>query len=502
MNSGRRKPLKTYPIGSLKPVVSLIVFGFALLSIALPHVSAQSVTDIYTFTGTNSSAYPQHVIPVQGRDGRLYGTTNGTGSSSYGAIFKLTAAGAFAQLYAFDNTNGSQPSGGLTLANDGNFYGTTYSGGSAGFGVLFKISSGGGYTVLHNFASGTDGAAPASAPILGTDGNLYGTTYGNASASSTVYKYARASGTLSTIYQFEQAEEGSGVIASLVQATNGNLYGSAYQGGTSNCGTIFEITTSGTLVWTYSFPCLAGGANPVGALIQGNDGNFYGTTSQGGSYNVGTVFKLSQTGTVSVLYSFQSYFNGGADGSTPFGGVIQATDGRLYGSTLAGGSQNQGTLFQITNTGAYKLLYSFSNTGNGPEAPPMQDTSGLFYGTTFEGGKDGFGVVYSLNMGLSPFVVLAQSRGPIGSTAEIFGQGFTGTTSVTFNGTAATTFNVASATYITAVVPSGATTGAVVVTTPNGTLKSNKNFQVIGGTTSSVRRKSTQPISHTVKKTN
>jgi uncharacterized repeat protein (TIGR03803 family) len=483
-----------------KTAGSLTIATVASLLFAATASPAQTVIDIYNFTGQNSSAAPSAVTPAQGRDGNLYGTTYGQGGTNYGTIFKTTTTGAFKQLYTFDSTTGSQPNAGLTLASDGNFYGTSFSGGSAGFGVLFRISASGTYAVLHDFAGGADGAAPASPPLEG-GGDLYGTTYGNSTTSSTVYKFTRASGTFATIYQFDQSY-GSGVIASLIQATDGNLYGTAYQGGANNCGSIFKLTTSGTLLWYYSFPCAPGGANPVGPLLQGADGNFYGTTSQGGNPGVGTVFKLDHSGAVSILYNFRGFLGGASDGSTPFGGLVQATDGKLYGSTIAGGTQNVGTLFQIGTGGAYKLLYNFTNKGSSPSAAPFQHTNGLLYGTTSQGGSLGFGVVYGLGMKLAPFVALVSYVGKAGGSVQILGQGFTGSTGVTFNGVSAASFSVLSDTYMTAVVPSGATTGFVAVTTPGGTLTSNKKFRIIGGTARAARAKSGEPISHATKNTN
>ncbi|MGC1372511.1 MAG: choice-of-anchor tandem repeat GloVer-containing protein, partial [Candidatus Sulfotelmatobacter sp.] len=439
---------------------SAIAAGVAWLALLLmPQPSfSQTVTDIYNFTGNNGSGIPLHVILAQGRNGQLFGTTGG--GTNYGTIFQLSARGVLKQLYTFNDTTGSQPNGGLTLANDGYFYGTTGVGGNAGLGVLFRISPNGTYSVLYTFTGGSDGAVPGSPPIVGSDGNLYGTTDGNPTSVSTVYKYARSSGSLTTIYQFTQSE-GFNVVASLVQGTDGNLYGTAYQGGGAGCGAIFELSTSGILLWDYSFPCQPGGANPIAGLIQASDGNFYGTTYNGGTYNVGTVFKVSQ-GVVSTLYNFHGFpSTASKDGSYPSGGLVQATDGNLYGSTGGGGGTNgAGTLFQISTAGDYKQLYIFAKkNGESPYGTLLQDTSGVFYGTTFEGGKYNQGVVYSLNMGLVPFAALVSYTGKVGGTAQILGQGFTGTTGVTFNGVPATSFNVVSSTYMTALVPSGATTG-------------------------------------------
>jgi uncharacterized repeat protein (TIGR03803 family) len=214
----------------------------------------------------------------------------------------------------------------------------------------------------------------------------------------------------------------------------------------------------------------------VGPLVQAADGNFYGTTQAGGGGG-GTVFKMGSDVRPSVLYSFGAA--GPDDGQEPLAGLIQATEGNLYGTTLQGGSAGFGTLFQISTSGAYQLLFSFTAPiGESPFAGLLQHTNGLLYGTTTTSGANGFGALYSLDMGLGPFITFVQSTGKVGRATQILGQGLTGTTGVTFNAVAATSFKVLADTYLVAVVPSGATTGPVVVTTPSGTLTSNKNFVV------------------------
>lgn len=184
---------------------------------------------------------------------------------------------------------------------------------------------------------------------------------------------------------------------------------------------------------------------------------------------------MTPSGKVSVLYSF----SGGSDGANPGSGLTQATDGNLYGTTSAKGAYGYGTIFQISLTGQFQSLYSFSAAiGENPGGSPLQHTNGLFYGALQSGSTYGYGAIYSLDMGLGPFVAFVQPVGKVGKTAEILGQGLTGTTSVTFNGVPATSFAVKSDTYMTAVVPSGATIGRVVVTTPTGTLTSNVNFRI------------------------
>jgi uncharacterized repeat protein (TIGR03803 family) len=386
----------------------------------------------------------------------------------------MTTTGQAADPYVF-GSEGATPWAGLTLGTDGNYYGTASAGGVNDNGVLFKLSPTGVYTDLHDFAGGTDGARPFSPPIQASDSNFYGVTFGTGGA-STVYRY-EPTGTFATIYNFDSAH-GQQVLVPLIQGSDGNLYGTASFGGTNNCGTLFKLATSGKPVWAYSFPCALGGAYPEGPLLQGTDSNYYGTTLQGGpGLGCGVVFRSDQSGNVSVIYEFKNM----ADGCDPEAGLTQGTDGNLYGTTLAGGTAkgNQGTLFQLTTGGTHKVLYSFGGAGQEPLAAPMQDTNGTFYGTTYAGGRYGYGTVYSLNMGLGPFVAFVLPVGKPGQSAQILGQGLTGSTSVTFNGVAATNFTVVNDTYMTAIVPSGATTGKVVVTTPGGTLTSNVNFRIL-----------------------
>ncbi len=453
----------------------VMVVSSVVLIFAGPSSLAQTVTDIYSFTGQGSSQDPSFITPAQGRDGALYGTTQGSGGfPDYGSVFRLTTAGLGGQLFAFDYTDGGNPSASLMLATDGSLYGVAAGGGSSGDGVFFRITPSGVQSVLHNFAGGTDGTFPRSAPVQASDGNLYGTTEGTLSAGSgaTIYRYT-ATGAFSTIYQFD---ENTGTIAPLIQGTDGNLYGTAYYSGPGFCGSVFKMTRAAVLLMSYSFPCGEGGANPAGPLLQAADGNFYGTTEQGGSLASGIVFKMTPKGRVSILYNFK----GGSDGAFPDAGLVQGTDGMLYGTTGGGGSAGFGTLFQISTAGAYKSLYSFtSGMGEYPLSALLQHTDGIFYGAAERGGAHSYGSVYSLDMGLGPFATFVLPTGKVGQSAQILGQSLTGTTSVTFNGVPATSFEVVTDTYMTAVVPSGATTGKVVVTTPSGALTSNVNFRII-----------------------
>ena len=208
--------------------------------------------------------------------------------------------------------------------------------------------------------------------------------------------------------------------------------------------------------------------------MQASNGNFYGTTVNGGN-NEGVVFEISPAGVFTDLHDFDL----SQDGGEPFSALVQGTNGVLYGTTNLGGTFKVGTIYSIPlGGGGLSALYSFDvSSGSSPGTPLTQHTNGSFYGNSAWGGSDDLGTFYSFSVGLHAFVRLVSTSGKVGSTVEILGQGFTGTTAVSFNGVAAT-FHVVSQTYLTATVPTGATNGFVTVTTPSGMLKSNQVFRI------------------------
>jgi uncharacterized repeat protein (TIGR03803 family) len=271
---------------------------------------------------------------------------------------------------------------------------------------------------------------------------------------------------------------------------DGNFYGTTYAGGIEGTngpsGTLFKITPTGQLTTLHSF-CANGpgggcpdGYYPYAGLVQALDGNFYGTTTGGGTHDLGIIFKITPTGTLTTLYSF----TGEADGYSPQAGLVQATDGNFYGTAAGGGTGGRGTVFGVTSTGVLVSLHSFCaqpqcQDGGDPVTAVVQGTDGSFYGTTSNLGVGGGGTVYKMNVGLNPFVVAQPASGLVGTPITILGTNLTGATGVTFNGTPATIFtNTGSA--ITTTVPVGATTGTVQVALPGGTLSSNEVFQVNG----------------------
>jgi uncharacterized repeat protein (TIGR03803 family) len=465
-----------------------IVFGVTLLFFVTSAAFGQKVRNVFSFPNANSATSPGTITLIQGRDSELYGTTTGysvTGGTD-GSLFKISVGGKFTTLHIFSGADGSNPQGGLTLGIDGNYYGTTTSGGTSGAGTLFKVTPSGTFTSLYQFTGSSDGSFPYAPPIQGADGNLYGTTPLGNDTLGTVYRYTPSSGSFNTILSLNaDGSQGKYFEAPLLQAADGTLYGTTAFGGVNGCGAIVRFKTSGALLNVYSFACGSGGSKPLSALMQAGDGTIYGTTAEGGNITsnrdcgvgCGTIFELTGGGVISTLYAFSGE---PTDGGLAIAGLVEGTDGQLYGSTHTGGAFDFGTLYRISTNGQYQLLYSFAQRiGAGADGTLVQDTSGLFYATTSGGGNSGEGSLYNLNMGLGPFIALVRYTGRIGQPVQILGQDLTGTTSVTINGVAATSFKVVSDTYMTAVVPTGATTGPVVVTTPAGSLTSNHNFQIV-----------------------
>ena len=466
--------------------ISCVFGGF--LSLVLS-VSAQTFTTLFSFDA--AAGAPPFAGLIQATDGNLYGTTNGNGANGWGTVFKITPSGTLTTVYSFTNcggscTDGYEPFAGLVQATNGNFYGTTLVGGANIFdGTVFEITPSGALTTLYSFCAQTnctDGEAPSTSLVQGTDGNFYGTTVAGGSGTppvGTVFKIT-PSGSLTTLYSFSRTD-GEQPYGTLIQATNGNFYGTTSLGGANGGGTVFKITTSGALTTLYNFCAqsnCADGEGPVAGLVQATNGNFYGTTYFGGANSLGTIFKITATGTLTTLHSFDAL-----DGENPKAGLVQGSDGNFYGTTYLGGLGNGGTAFKITPAGTVTTLYTFCTQtnctdGQNPTAPLVQDTNGVFYGTTELGGTDAFGTVFSLSVGLGPFVETRPTSGKVGKAVKILGTSLTGATSVTFNGTAAT-FTVVSGSEITTTVPTGATTGKVKVTTPHRTLTSNVSFRVI-----------------------
>ena len=463
-----------------KTVLSLILLAFLL---AVTVASAQTYTVLHTYP-VGSGAYSGITFPQvmsQGRDGNLYGTISNNGAKNVGSVFKMTTGGTLTDIYDFcpgtTCTDGAYPLGGVTLGFDGNLHGTTQGGGTGNAGTVFKITPTGTLTTLHSFVNGTDDSVPAYATLQGQDGNTYGVSIGQYNTQYGAFFKLTASGTFTVLHDFTYTDGADPNLPT--QGTDGNFYGTTILGGSKGLGVVYKVTAAGKVTVLHNFVGYpTDGTYPRGILVQGNDGNFYGTTYQGGANNEGSVFKITPAGVFTLIHSFL-YASPAFDGQLPWDGLTLGPDGNFYGTTANGGTKNDGTLFKITPSGTETVLYNFcdpSCNGYFPATPLVLDTDGNFYGNT-NGNSNGGAVFYRLSLGFSPLVNLVTWSSKVGQTVEILGQGFTGTTQVLFGSTPAT-FKNSSDTYMTATVPSGATTGPVTVTTFTSTFKSNRSFLV------------------------
>jgi uncharacterized repeat protein (TIGR03803 family) len=345
------------------------------------------------FAGTSDGYTPDGGL-VLASDGNFYGTTYSGGSHGTGTVYRVTPAGAETVIYSFAGgpNDGAGPYGEVVQASDGNLYGMTSAGGANGFGTIFRVTLLGAEEVLHSFAGApTDGRYALNGLVQAGDGNFYGTTQlGGTFNQGTVFKMTPA-GTVSVLYSFANASFNDPAIpdATLVVGSNGNLYGTAIGGGTSGYGVVFEITLAGTFTTVYSF--LSGttdGATPEAKLLLASDGNFYGTAPNGGTGSGGVVFKVTPTGQETILHSF-----GGApgDGTFPQGNLIEGSDGNFFGTTYSGGANNYGTVYRITPAGVETVLFSFSGVADGqwPLSGLVETPGGQLLGTASAGAGNG-----------------------------------------------------------------------------------------------------------------
>ncbi len=427
-------------------------------------------TLLYSFTngvdGANPAAYP-----MQAADGNFYGTASAGGGGGYGTVFRISASGQFTPLHSFTGGDGAAPLAGLMQASDGNLYGTTLHGGADNYGTVYRITTNGAFTSLHSF-NGSDGTHPECVLVQGPYTNLHGTTSGMGDGTSTVFAIT-TEGVLTTLEAFNGnfivgslalgndsyfygvtgsggadflgsafrltwkgadfsafasfgGTNGGGAFhsAGLVQASDGNFYGTAFGG----LGSIYQLDTNGDLTMLYSFSGNDGGG-PSSQMAQARDGNLYGTasgvafrlntngtyveiggcdngpllaTSDGNLYgesynggsNYGAIFRLTTNGNATTIYTFTN----GTDGANPSGALIQGADGNFYGAAVNGGAASNGVIFRITTNGALTPLYRFSggNDGAHPQAALLQRNDGKLCGSAGYGGASGNGAIYLL----------------------------------------------------------------------------------------------------------
>jgi uncharacterized repeat protein (TIGR03803 family) len=377
---------------------ALLGSGLALCAVAA-NAQAHPFTVLHNFAGApGDGAIPLNDVSF-GLDGNLYGAVNLGGTDDDGVIFRLAPDGTETILYSFVGGNqGYDPNAGVTIDPvTGDMYGTTTFGGTGacrgGCGVLYRFAAGGTYTVLHTFDVSADGRYPAGQLIRDRHNNIFGsTTSGGPGNGGSVFEYT-AKGAFKVLYAFSGAD-GFSPQGRLLQDKSGNLYGATMQGGANAYGTIFKLTPKGALITLYSFTGGADGGYPSGGLDSDKAGNLYGATNLAGNGSTpfGTVFRLSTGGTLTPLYAF----TGGADGGYPSGDIL-LSHGKLYGTAAGGGANDLGVVYDIdAASGGETVAHSFSgDDGESPQAGLISH-HGMLYGMASGGGVDDDGVVFSL----------------------------------------------------------------------------------------------------------
>jgi len=381
--------------------IALALTIFAALVVVAPSAHAQRFKSLYSFTAPPDGSTPYGAVSKD-KSGNLYGTTSAGGASGFGTVYKLSKSGKETVLYSFTGgADGSTPYAGVIQDAEGNLYGTTIRGGAYGAGTVFEVNRKSKQeTVLYNFAGEPDGGTPFAGLIMDKSGNLYGTTLsGGSSNAGTVYKVNIHTKQETVLYSFAGEPDGADpVFGSLLMDKLGTLYGTTEGGGTSNSGTVWELSANGTETVLYSFTGGkdggGGDGGPDQSLVMDTQGNLYGITERGG-VGVGVVFKVNiRSKKETVLYTF----NAPKNGEIPSGGLVRDSKGNLYGTTTAGGDkESNGTVFKVTGT-KETVLHRFDGTdGQNPYiCPLMLDEHGTLYGVTYLGGANGYGTVFSI----------------------------------------------------------------------------------------------------------
>jgi uncharacterized repeat protein (TIGR03803 family) len=392
------RPRIASTIALLSASVALTFIGvLGLGMVTTQPAEAQTFSVMYNFAGSSDGGDPYASL-IRDSAGNLYSTVGYGGTYFAGAVFKVAPNGAESVLYSFTGgADGAYPISSLVRDSAGNLYGTTTMGGSANAGVVFKVDPQGAETVLHNFTGGTDGVDPVGGLLRDKAGNLYGTTSQGGTANAGVLFKISPRGKESILHTFTGgANDGKyPTYTSVLRDTLGTIYGVTEEGGAADGGIVYKLSRGGKWTVLYSFRGgTKDGCNVLGTPFMDKQGNIYGTTSSCGASKLGTVWKLNKNGKETVLHSFAG---GASDGEYPLAGVIMDADGNLYGSTETGGAANVGTVYKVSNTGTETLLHSFDGAdGKYPYCGFVQNAKGTIFGTTQNGGTIGFGTVWKI----------------------------------------------------------------------------------------------------------
>jgi uncharacterized repeat protein (TIGR03803 family) len=359
-------------------------------------------TLIFSFPGGSGGVSPLGTL-IEDQAGNLYGTTAAGGVSQpsivgpeYGVVFEMTPQGVETVLHEFGiGKDGADPRAGVIADGKGNLYGTTAEGGPTYNGTVFRVAPGGKEKVLHKFASDPDGALPQGGLLAVGHGDFVGTTtYGGSAGAGTVYQASTKRSDYKVLFSFTGSTTGTNPTGPLIRDSAGNLYGVASGGGSADMGAVFMLSPSGTETLLYSFQGGNDGSEPYGGLVSDTAGNLYGVTYSGGSSGYGTLFEIAPGGTETLLHTFTGTQ---ADGSGPYAAPIRDKAGNLYGTTSEGGASYMGTVFEFTSGGSFELLHSFAGAdGSAPLSGLLRDKQGNLWGTTSLGGATNDGTVFEL----------------------------------------------------------------------------------------------------------
>ena len=384
------KLLSSTLAGACRPIAAAFAV-WPLFLILSQIVSAQKYSVLYTFQGESTGSTPVSGL-VEDSAGNLYGTTEIGGNTSVfasglGTVYKLTASGTETVLYNFSGgADGAYPFASVVRDSSGNLFGTTMGGGAGQCGTVFKLNPAGKETVLHSFDCMSQGAKPVSSLIMDPDGNLYGTTEvsGQSNPSGVVFKLD-TSGNETVLHTFTGKADGGTPVANLIRDSAGNLYGTTENGGSNGFGVVFKLDANANETVLHNFAQGTDGAWPLAPLIEDAAGNLYGTTVYGDANTYGVVFKINTSGQM-ISYDVFSQTSRGASPEAP---VVRDAEGNLYGTTSKGGTYNLGVVFKVDVFGNETVLYNFTGKSDGsrPLAGLLFDSAGNLYGTTSQGGN-------------------------------------------------------------------------------------------------------------------
>ncbi len=385
------------PIRLSAGITRSVLFGLTLTIFSMS-ANAAMVQLVQSF-GSTGAADPNSAL-IQTTDGSFYSVSQSDSSVGFGTVYRFTLPATITTLHQFNGADGALPGGQLIIGADGDLYGVTSGGtGTSQHGSVFKITPSGTLTTLRTLDGSADGNDPHDM-VAGADGNFYGiVTGGAAQGVGGVFRVTPAGG-YSIIRSFGATDSDGLRSGAFALASDGNFYGvSTDPCNPTPCGSIYRLTPSGIITTLYSFTGGADGGRPLGKMVQATDGNFYGTTSHiaGGPGVNGTVFRITPAGALTTLHTFD-----GADGNSPVGQLVQAADGNLYGATYngGGGCGNCGVVFSVSPAGAFTLVHSFTGAdGAFPTSGLYAAADGNLYGTANSGGASDTGAIYSVTFG-------------------------------------------------------------------------------------------------------